>query len=232
MTVADSISLAVLVSAIFATLGGVIILHRLFQNKIKELFDDAHYFVFFFLTVGYVLYALGELSWYLMYKAAENSSAQTIADVYWSGGSLAMLVAFIALSRTLYKEYGTMQKAGIMIVAGIVLLALVLYYLFSVNASSDAFRYFYPLISSLILIFSFSIVLFYNQIKQFKLSLLFLFFANFAILGGDVLFTYAFTHDLNSMVGIISDVWYIAGYLLSGFFFVSLLTHFRTTVEM
>ncbi len=232
MVIADSISVAVLVSAVFAMLAGIIILHSLFKNKIKELFDDAHYFVFFFLTVGYILYSLGELSWYLMYKSAESGSAQTIADVYWSGGSLAMLVAFIALSRTLYKEYGNMQKAGIMFVAGIVLVALVLYYLLSINASGDAFRYFYPLISSLILIFSSSIVLFYNQIKQFKLSLLFLFFANLAILGGDVLFTYAFTHDLSSMVGIISDVLYIAGYLLSGLFFVSLLIHFRTTVEI
>ena len=217
----QSFDLAVPTAAFFSTIVGLLTLNSLFKNKIKELFDDRNYFIFFFLTIGYVLYALGELSWFLMFTLTGGKSPKTIADVYWTAGTLAMAAAFIALAMTLYKEHRSGRKLWGVAGIGVIIFSLVLYFLFSGTVSGDyIFNYYYPLASSLIVAFSSSIIFYYPQLTSLKKSLLLLFFANIAILGGDLFFAYSSTSTA-SVAKTISDGSYIIGYVLSGLFFIA-----------
>ncbi len=229
MAVADIIHFLVPFSAFCATILGVVVVTHFFKDKIKELFNDTNYFIFFFLTVGYTLYALGELSWYLMYEVAAGGTPKTVADVYWTGGALAILLSFIALSKTLHQEFRDRTKLFAQIGIGAILLIIVIIYLFSggVSGAGYSFSYFYPLMSSLATAFSLSIVLFYQQIKQLKRNLLYLFFASAAILGGDLLFAYTSSRGTFGSLGTISDLFYVAGYGLSAVFFLVMLFGFH-----
>ncbi len=228
MALEEVIHFLVPISAFGATLLGMIVITHFFKNKIKELFNDTNYFIFFFLAVGYTLYALGELSWYLMYEVAAGGTPKTVADVYWTGGAIAILLSFIALSKTLHKEFGDRTKLYAQLGIGLVLFLVVIIYLLGGGVSETGyfFSYFYPIMSSLATIFALSIVLFYQQIKQLKRNLLYLFFASLAILCGDMLFAYVSSRGIFGSLGTISDLFYLAGYSLSAVFFLVMLFGF------
>ena len=218
--------------AVLAALAGIIVLKSFFRNKFKDLFSDANYLIFFFLITGYILYSIGEVSFYLIRVVLEDASPAGIADIYWSGGATFILISFIALAFMLFKHYYSYTKFIIMVIFSVVLLGIVLSLLFGITLGKEAsfFNYFYPIISSLIVTFALSVILFSPYLEQFGMALIFFFLASCGILLGDIFFTYTITKGVYGLMGLIADISYLFGYGLSFIAFVTLRLKIRTLI--
>lgn len=211
-------------TAVVASLAGFVVLFSFFYNKLKELFTDINYFIFFFLVWGYLLYTLGEVSFYLTRAVAKDTSAIGIQDVYWTGGALLILVSFIALSITLFRQNGSGRKLATLLTLGTIIILGVLALVLTIR--DPAQRYFfgtlYPILSSLIVTASLSVVLFYRSLGTLRNALLIFFFASSSILAADVLFHYVTVQEIYGVIGVVTDLFYIAGYGLSAIAFIIL----------
>ncbi|MDO8510792.1 MAG: hypothetical protein Q7S55_01360, partial [Nanoarchaeota archaeon] len=152
----------------------------------------------------------------------EKTPTAGMPDFYWITGALFMLLSFAALSGSLHKEYGETRKFVPLLVAGSLLIIGVL--LYASVADSSFLGYLYPLLTSLILIFSANLLLYYRSLDSFEIHLLYLFFANIGFLGGDLLFSYWGT---SSILGALSNLFYVFAYGLSAFAFLTLLLKFN-----
>lgn len=217
----DTLYLVTLIFAFLTVVLGILSLNALFKNKLKELFSDRKFFIFFFLLMGYALFAMGELTWYLTLQVFEETPAAGMPDFYWITGALFMLVSFAALSSSLHKEYGENRKFIPLLVIGSILIISVL--LYASIADGTFLGYLYPLLTSLILIFSANLLLYYQRLDSFEIHLLYLFFANLGFLGGDLLFSY---WGASSLLGALANIFYIFAYGLSAFAFLTLLMKF------
>ncbi len=211
-------------SAVF----GLIVINALFKNKLKMLFSDEKFFIFFFLIAGYAVFALGELTWYLIYVVFEAAPTAGMPDFYWVTGAFFMLISFTALSSMLYRSYGQMHQLLPLVAFGSLLLILVSFYVYAAGSggaedSSVFLRYFYPLTTSLILISSANLFLFYRYLGPIEVNLMPLFFANIGFLGGDLLYAY---WGVSGFLGILAQTFYILAYGLSAFTFFTLLVKF------
>jgi len=212
--IVEVISLLTAVSGSLAAVIGIVVLEVFFRNKLKALFEDVNYFIFFFMVSGYILYALGEVSYYLSKKVLNDVSLVGIQDVYWTGGGVLILVSFIALAVTLFKQHGGTAKFGTMAGIGAVLVVLVLGMLFGTGKSQPGylFGYLYPLISSLIVTFASSVILFYNQLGSIARPLVLFLLSSGLILIGDIFFHYTYQ---SGGLTFGADIFYCLGYFLS-----------------
>ena len=213
--------LATLLFAFLTVVFGILSVNILFKNKLKELFSDHKFFIFFFLLLGYALFAMGELTWYLTLQVFEETPTAGMPDFYWITGALFMLVSFVALSGSLHKEYGETRKFVPLLIVGSLLVIGVLLYASIVDGTF--LGYLYPLLTSLILIFSANLLLYYRNLDSFEIHLLYLFFANIGFLGGDLLFS---SWGASNVLGALSNIFYIFAYGLSAFAFLTLLLNF------
>lgn len=223
------LTILIVTFAVLAALAGIIVLESFFRNKFKELFNDVNYLIFFFLVTGYLLYSIGEISFYLVRIVLEDASPTGIADIYWSGGATFILISFIALTFMLFKHYYSYTKFITMVIFSTVLLGIVLALLFGITLGKEAsfFNYFYPIISSLVVTFALSVILFLPYLKQFGPALIFFFLASCGILLGDIFFTYTITKGVYGLIGLIADISYLFGYGLSFIAFVTLRLRMR-----
>lgn len=221
LDILDTLYLATLLFALLTVVFGVLSVNILFKNKLKELFSDHKFFIFFFLLMGYALFAMGELTWYLTLQVFEETPKTGMPDFYWITGAFFMLVSFAALSGSLHKEYAETRKLVPLLIVGSLLVIGVL--LYASKADGTFLGYLYPLLTSLILIFSANLLLYYQNLDSFEIHLLYLFFANIGFLGGDLLFSY---WGASSVLGELSNVFYIFAYGLSAFAFLTLLLKF------
>ncbi|MEK6939833.1 MAG: hypothetical protein AABX31_03835 [Nanoarchaeota archaeon] len=217
----DALYFVTLLFAFLTVVFGILSVNKLFGNKLKELFSDRKFFIFFFLLMGYALFAMGELTWYLTLQVFEKTPTVGMPDFYWITGALFMLVSFAALSSTLHKEYGETRKLVPLLVVGSLLIIGVL--LYASVAEGTFLGYLYPLLTSLILLFSANLLLYYRNLDSFEIHLLYLFFANIGFLGGDLLFSY---WGASSVLGALANIFYIFAYGLSAFAFLTLLLKF------
>ncbi len=222
----DALYLVTLLFALSTVVFGIFAVNKLFGNKLKELFSDRKFFIFFFLLIGYALFAMGELTWYLTLRVFEETPTTGMPDFYWITGALFMLVSFIALSSSLHKEYGETRKFVPLLVIGSLLVIGVL--LYASVADGTLLGYLYPLLTSLILIFSANLLLYYRRLDSFEVHLLYLFFANIGFLGGDLLFSY---WGASNLLGALANIFYIFAYGLSAFAFLTLLMKFHHSSE-
>ena len=215
-----------LVFAFLSAILGILAVNTLFKDKLRELFSDGKFFIFFFLIVGYVLFALGELSWYLIYRVFEKVPETGMPDFYWVTGAFFMLLSFVALSYMLYKNYGQTQRLVPILAGGSIFVVLVIAYVSIVGnetVESTFLTYFYPLMTSLILISSTHLFLFFKHLDSIEANLIYLFFANIAFLGGDLLYAY---WGLSGFLGSLANLFYVLAYALSAFAFFALLVKF------
>lgn len=224
------ISPVIAFSALIAALAGIILINSLFRDKIKDLFDDSNYFFFFFISAGYTLYALGEISWYLVLRTTEQSQANSISDIYWFMGMIVILAAFLVFAFTMHKRYGESQHRKSWIIIAISIGFATIMYLFFVNQNATQaypFGYFYLIMSSLIMIISINIILFRQKIAQLGQGFLVIFFlANIGMLIGDALFLYITTTGTYGITGVISGIAYLGAYALSALAFVVIIIRF------
>ncbi len=220
-----ALNLVTLIFALLTVIFGILLVNILFKNKLKELFSDRKFFIFFFLIFGYALFALGELTWYLIFKVFEETPAAGMPDFYWVTGAFFMLISLIALGSELYKSYGQTQKLLPLIISGSILIILVVFYV-SIASPEDAkgseffLGYFYPIMTSLILISSTNLLLFYKHLESLEANLVYLFFANIGFLGGDLLYAY---WGISGFLGSLANFFYVLAYGLSAFAFFTLL---------
>lgn len=228
----STLALLIVLLATSAAVAGIVVLEIFFRNKLKELFSDVNYFIFFFLVSGYLLYSVGEVSFYLTSVIFGDESPMGIADVYWSAGALLVLVSFIALAVVLFRQYYDRTKLRIMVVIGGVLLALTLILVFGVTLHDGAyfFGYFYPIVSSLIVAFALCVILFSSQLGNFSTALSFFFLASCGILLGDIFFTFITAKGTYGFAGLITDIFYLLGYGLSFIAFIILRRGMSTTM--
>ena len=226
------LNLIIALSASFAAIMGIVVLEAFFRNKLKNLFDDNNYFIFFFMVAGYFLYALGEVSYYLSRRVFNDVSSIGIQDVYWTGGALLIFISFVALAFTLFKEHGS-SKLGILLIVSLALVglvsAIVLGYIGT--RSEYFFGSFYPIISSLIVGSSFSVILFMKELGGMSKPLLLFFLASSCILLGDIFFNYSSGEAAYGNVSLLTDIAYLWGYSLSWMAFISLKLHLHRSVQ-
>lgn len=225
--ISSSLDLLIVIFAGLASILGIIVLEAFFRNKLKDLFDDNNYFIFFFLVAGYFLYALGEVAFYQTWNVLKDDAVVGISDIYWTAGSILILVSFIALSIMLCRQYGTGKTVAAMASIGVILVAVILFVIFNItlqDQGSSPFAYFYPIASALIIAFSLSVIFFYSQLGDFKVPLVLFFSASCAIFVGDLLFTHALAQEIYQVgfAGILGDLFYFLGYVLSAAAFVVL----------
>lgn len=216
-----------LVITIFASLAailGIVVLEGFFRNKLKDLFTDVNYFVFFFIVSGYFLYALGEVSFFLTRSVFKDVTAVGIQDVYWTGGGFLIFVSFLALSILLHREYGGAGKFLTQVLFGgaLVVLVAALALEFSQKNQEYNFGIYYPIISSLIIAASLSVVLYMGQLRGIARPLLIFFIASGGILIGDLFFSFGAAQLTYGTTGLLADIFYLIGYATSGIGFLSL----------
>lgn len=228
--VANLVGVGIAVSAMLAAIAGLVVLQGFFHNKLKELFNDVNYFIFFFLVFGYFLYALGELSFYLAETFFQDSSLIGVHDIYWTMGGVLILVSFISLAKILFREQQGSGKLTTLLITGVIIIGFVLAAVFGLIGSKSEyfFGYLYPIISSLIVTASLSVVLFYKQLGDFKQPLLLFFMASVGILLGDIFYHYSTAWGVYGAIGLTSDLVYLFGYSLSFVAFAAMRVKMRT----
>lgn len=219
---------AVFVAFITAVIG-IITLNVLFRNKLKDLFTDHNFFIFFFMIFGYLLSALGELLWFLIFTVFGEVAPAGMQDVYSVAASLCILLSFVLLTFTTFKTYGETKKMAPLLIGGAVLIIAVMVY----NSAQGVFQeaqtgghlflaFFYPITTSLIVTFSASILFFWRKMAVFGQSLFLLFIANVAFLFADLSYIYTTLHA-SGVADILASIGYIAAYGLSSLAFLVLL---------
>ncbi len=222
MAAADIISILTIATAVSAgatSLAGLLMLNSLFKEKLKALFDDSKYFIFFFLTAGYAFYAFGEVLLSLVRIVFKTDPLLGMSDFYWVLGSVFQIIAFAGLAYSLHAFHRDRSKAMLMVVIGIALLAAVL---FSVagfgreTAGAGLFLvFYYPLSTALIVALSLSIPFFYHGLELLGMPLLLLFTANVIYLAADMSYS-------GAGITILSESLYTAAYSLSAVSFIAL----------
>ncbi|PIZ51298.1 hypothetical protein COY27_04195 [Candidatus Woesearchaeota archaeon CG_4_10_14_0_2_um_filter_33_13] len=217
--VTSVLSALVALAAAFSAMTGLFVLEGFFRNKLKDLFDDTSYLIFFFLVSGYFFYGLGEVLYYLISSVLSEAGYFGVQDLYWLGGGIMILLSFIFLSATFAKRNMRWGKFMILLLVGVVLAAVV-----SLATMGDTFSFsnMYPLISSLIVTFALGSFLFDQQLGDLSLPLKIFFFASLFILLADIFYSSGATLLANDLGTLISDLLYLAGYVLSGTAFLTL----------
>ena len=212
-------------------------LNSLFHNKLKDLFSDNTFFIYFFLVAGYALFALGELTWYLIFKVFGKVAPASMPDVYWTLGSVILVISFFGFAVSLYRQHREFNNLVIMLIGGAVLLGAVIFYLSGIDLVALAANrghvfigFLYPLASSLMVVFSLTIPLYYHQIEHFRNSLLFLFFANIGTLAGDLLYISS-TVEAGGIPSTFYNLAYSIAYFLAAIGFVSMYIEARRKIS-
>lgn len=225
--------LILIFSGITALLGSYLV-HLLFKKKSHQVFGGTIRFIFTALTIGYIFFALAELSWYLIFDVFNQLPSVSMPDFYWVVGDIFLLLGFTTFSIYMHKQHGNWGKSTFLIILTIAIFSGVLFYLSimdpgSVKSDSGLvfLSYFYPLVSSLILISSTNVYLFFDKIDKFKTSLLLFLIANLGFLLADLLYVYYAVKGGYGLPGIISDSLYVLAYLLCCGSFLSLILDVR-----
>ncbi len=223
MAVADLLALLTLTTTVFAAataLAGIIMLNSLFKEKLKALFDDSRYFIFFFLISGYTFYALGEVLWFLISTVFKKVPQVGMPDFYWVLGSVFELIAFFGLAYSLHAFHREGSKAWLMAIIGAALLAVALFLTAGLGRGETGagkfLVFYYPLSTALIVALSLSVPFFYHSLELLGMPLLLLFAANVIFLVADLSYSAAGAAAFPEFL-------YTIAYALSAFSFTAML---------
>ncbi|MBS3169219.1 hypothetical protein J4210_01940 [Candidatus Woesearchaeota archaeon] len=216
--------------ALLTAVSGLFMLNQLFKNKIKDLFTDKTFFIYFSLVIGYSLYALGELTYYLIFTVYDEVPPASMPDVYWTLGAATLILSFFAFAWTFHKMHRESSKLVMMAVGGVVLFGAVLLYLLQSDLAKLAtsqghlfVSFFYPLADCLIITFGSIIPLYYSKIENFRSSLLMLFITSVGILIADLLYISSTAGLEIDASGILHNIFYSSAYLLAALGFITMI---------
>ncbi len=213
------LSALVALAAMFSAITGLIVLEGFFRDKLKEMFDDTNYLIFFFLVAGYFLYGLGEVLYYLTNITLSDVGYFGVHDIYWLGGGILILVSFFFLNTTLAKRTHQYGKVAIILSLGFVLALTISFFTIK---GMYSFNNLYPIISSLIVVLAIGAFFFDEHLGSLAFPLKIFFFASLFILLADILFGSGITISTSETTLVIYDVLYLIGYAFSGVAFLTL----------
>lgn len=222
------LSALVALAATFSAITGLIVLESFFRNKLKELFDDTNYLIFFFLVSGYFMYGLGEVLYFLTNITLSEPGYFGVHDIYWLGGGTLILLSFVSLSINFAKKNQQMGKLIVILLIGLVLAGVIS---FVTIKGPFSFNNLYPIISSLIVAFAMGAFFFDEHLGSLAFPLKIFFFASLFILSADILFSSGITISTSEISLIISDILYFVGYSLGGAAFLTLRKRWHTLVN-
>ncbi len=232
----DVLYLTTVLFALLTALFGLFMLNTLFGNKIKDLFSDKNFFIYFSLVVGYSLFAMGELTWYLIFKVFGKVDPASMPDVYWTLGSAVLVLSFFAFALTLHRTHRDLNKIMLMVVGGLVLLGGVIFYLSGINLADLAANrghvfigFFYPIADCFIIAFGSIIPIYYSKIEHFRSSLLLLFFASVGILIADLLYISSTVEGTGP--AFLYNLAYSISYLLAAIGFLTMVVSARRKIK-
>ncbi len=221
----EMLSFLVAIIATISALAGILVLEKFFGNRIRELFEDTHYLIIFLLVSGYILYALGETTYYLTKTFTIKNPEIGIQDLYWLFGGIILTISFFSIAHKLSKNQDKM-KLYFLYFLSIISILLFIYYM-SIPTTSF-FDYFYPLLSTLSFIFAGSIFLYLHTNEELQTPLQIWAIASFFFLIGDVFFGINPFGQTEELAIMIADMAYIAGYSTSCFAFIELYKHLHS----
>lgn len=215
--------------AVFTAISGIVVLETFFKNRLKHLFEDLEYLIYFFLVSGYLMYAVGEISYLVTRQIFAYTDPVGIHDVYWTIGMILIFLSFLALTINMIKTYGGVTKLATMLGAGAILLVIITLIVLTNTGGTEGYFFgsFYPIMDSLIVTVSLSTILYYRQLQTIGKSLVIFCLASFCFLLGDIFFQYSAVSQVYNYISLLTDIFYIAGYGLSGVAFVSLKLRMR-----
>jgi len=204
---------------------GIIVLEKFFGNRLRELFEDTHYLIIFLLVAGYILYALGETTFYLTQIFSAKTTQIGIQDLYWSIGGILLTISFFSIAHKLSKNQDKTKLYSLYFIS--VITTLIFVYYISLPATSF-FDYFYPFLSAISFIYAASIFLFLHTNEELQTPLEIWVIASFFFLIGDLFFGINPLGQTEELALIIADIAYIAGYTASCFAFIDLYKHLHS----
>lgn len=228
----STLELIIVIFAFLAAFFGLWVINALFRNKLKDLFSDTQFFIFFFLVFGYSLYALGEVTWFLIFNLFEIYSVGSMPDIYWVTGMVLMVVSLLVLNGRLYARYGTGRSSIALLLFGAVLLFGVLFYVSVVGGG--LLEYYYAAMSTLLVVASAPLFIFYRSLRDagaFEAKLVYLFFGNMCFLATEFIYVYTVPREIYGMLGALADSLYALGYFLSALAFITLLLKFSSSAK-
>ena len=221
-----------ILSGITAILG-VLLVNHFFAEKNRHL-NNTVLFIFTFLAFGYSCFALAEMSWFLIFDVFEQLPSVSMPDFYWVIGSICLLIAFATFSFHMHKQHGSWSQILAQALFAVIVFGIVLIFLVNMNignageSTGEIFLgYFYPIASSLILIFSGSVYFFLEKLDQYKETFFLFLIANGSFLLSDLLYVYYTANNTYGFLGFLSDSLSIVAYLLCALSFFFLLQHTR-----
>ncbi len=220
---------SLLAAAITVILGGRLV-QALSLRKVSGNLSNRWLIIFYSMSIGYSLFALGDLAWYLIFKLLKQAPGVSMPDFYWVLGSLLMLTAFVLLSFSFPGRHGNSWIA-VLIGGGIVFIGtwLLLQTVISAQGMSSGtlfLSYYYPLVS--VAITALSVGVYFSSLETRLSSPLAMFVAaNVSVTVADILFTYTSFQQVYGLLGGLADVLYLVGYALIGTAFYQLTKNIR-----
>lgn len=217
--------------AVLTVIFAFLLLYEIIKYKEKR-YRKALVIVFLLVSIGFLFNGAAELAWSFISSILKMSPELGIPDILWIIGELLVLSGFAYFAVFMYKEYGKLKKGLTIIAIASIASASIIYYLISnfmtgQQAGKSAFEifigYFYPIASTLILISTLSVYLFFRELKEIGRPLILFALSRAFTFGGDTLYTYYIWNGTYGVPGVLSDGFYIIEYMLSALAFYLLL---------
>ncbi len=212
------LSALISVFAGISTIAGVIVLECFFREKLKDLFDDSNYFIFFFLVFGYVLYSLGEVSYFLGNTMFVGRTAAGIEDLYWTIGMIVIFISFLGLIILQVKKSQQSYKILYLLLTGAVLL--LISYLIVDSSEFNFFNHFYLIMSCVLVSVSLVSVFYSKTLGSVARPLKFFLAASVIFLISQIMFELEII-NVSTTFEMSFEVLYLLGYVFSTLAFIT-----------
>lgn len=176
--------------------------------------------VFGILTIGILFFSAAEIYYsYLLMNGFPSDF--TLADILWIVGYLCVAIGFFYFTYHMYEQkdsgsYGL--TLWISVAIGLSTTMYLLLTIFQPNDPSSSFleafvNYFYPIGSIIVVVSSISTYLFFQDVKNLGLPLLFFSFAYLFDFSGNTLFVYCDATNSYGVPGLVSDLSFVFFYV-------------------
>lgn len=223
------------ITAVLAALFGCLLLYKLFKKGYKQDSESnlkkVLTIIFSFLVIGFVVYAIAEVIYSVQYDIVGGTPNLGIPDFFWSIGYVLTLLGYLFFTIYMYSQHGQVKR-GIIVTAltGIASVSIVFYllqtYVFGFQAGESSLEmfldYFYPIMSALIVMFSVNVYLFFRKLKNIGTALMYVAIGNILAFIGDMAYVYYSWNEIYGPVGVISDTFYLAQYIITAIAFYTL----------
>ena len=214
------------------------LVHKLFKNREKMRLNNLTLITFSLIAFGYSCFAFAEMTYFIIYDIFNQTPSASMPDLYWFFGTIFLFLGFTIFSIYLYNKHSQLKKGIVLLLSAGLIMSILLYYVLTAtimteNTSPEEtfLGYFYPIASSLILISSASIFLFFERLDDIEITLLYLLFANIGIFFGDILYSYYTFQGVYGAVGALSDILYAVAYGICAYALFSLTMKIKHTAE-